>query len=154
MLIFFIKHLIIQNGILVNVLYSITIKYFSNELQGPGTLFHCRSKLNQFIEIGHIEYVKFCINNWTIYWCILLLPRKPWIIFCDYWALPTLALPKLYSCCFISTLYINDINVTWKTLMVWWVVRSILHGVDPLSYFSFQPVLHDWCNKGQPVRLV
>ena len=24
----------------------------------------------------------------------------------------------------------------------------ILHGVDPLSYFSFQPVLHDWCNKG------
>ena len=30
------------------------------------------------------------------------------------------------------------------------------HGVDPLSYFSFQPVLHDWCNKGcgmcYPVR--
>ena len=21
------------------------------------------------------------------------------------------------------------------------------HGMDPLSYFSFQPVLHDWCNK-------
>ena len=21
-------------------------------------------------------------------------------------------------------------------------------GVNPLSYFSFQPVLHDWCNKG------
>ena len=20
--------------------------------------------------------------------------------------------------------------------------------VDPLSYLSFQPVLHDWCNKG------
>ena len=20
--------------------------------------------------------------------------------------------------------------------------------VNPLSYFSFQPVLHDWCNKG------
>ena len=32
--------------------------------------------------------------------------------------------------------------------MVRWVIRSILHGVDPLSYFSFQPVLHDWCNKG------
>ena len=31
--------------------------------------------------------------------------------------------------------------------MVRWVVGSILHGVDPLSYFSFQPVLHDWCNK-------
>ena len=32
--------------------------------------------------------------------------------------------------------------------MVRWVVGSIIHGVDPLSYFSFQPVLHDWCNKG------
>ena len=29
-----------------------------------------------------------------------------------------------------------------------WDVGSILHGVDPLSYFSFQPVLHDWFNKG------
>ena len=33
--------------------------------------------------------------------------------------------------------------------MVRWVVGSILHGVDLLSYFSFQPVLHDWCNKGR-----
>ena len=32
--------------------------------------------------------------------------------------------------------------------MVQWVVGSILHGVDLLSYFSFQPVLHDWFNKG------
>ena len=35
--------------------------------------------------------------------------------------------------------------------MVRWVVGSILHGVDPLSYFSFQPVLHDWCNKGRGI---
>ena len=27
-------------------------------------------------------------------------------------------------------------------------VGSILHGVDPMSYFSFQPVFHDWLNKG------
>ena len=33
--------------------------------------------------------------------------------------------------------------------MMRWVVGSILRGVDPLSYFSFQPVLHDWCNKGR-----
>ena len=38
-----------------------------------------------------------------------------------------------------------------RSLMVRWVVRSILHGVDPLSYFSFQPVLHDWCNKGHGI---
>ena len=25
----------------------------------------------------------------------------------------------------------------------------ILHRVDSLSYFSFQPVIHDWCNKGR-----
>ena len=36
-----------------------------------------------------------------------------------------------------------------RSLMVRWVVGSILHGVDPLSYFSFQPVLHDWCTKGR-----
>ena len=36
-----------------------------------------------------------------------------------------------------------------RSLMVRWVVGSILHGVDPLSYFSFQPMLHDWCNKGR-----
>ena len=36
------------------------------------------------------------------------------------------------------------------------MVRAFAHGamghridgVDPLSYFSFQPVLHDWCSKG------
>ena len=33
--------------------------------------------------------------------------------------------------------------------MVRWVVGSIRHAVDPLSYFSFQPVLHDWCNKSR-----
>ena len=36
-----------------------------------------------------------------------------------------------------------------RSLMVRWVVGSIFHGVDPLSYFSFQPVLHDWCTKGR-----
>ena len=36
-----------------------------------------------------------------------------------------------------------------RSLMVRWVVGSILHEVDPLRYFSFQPVLHDWCNKGR-----
>ena len=25
----------------------------------------------------------------------------------------------------------------------------IIVSLDPLSYFSFQPVLHDWCNKGR-----
>ena len=36
-----------------------------------------------------------------------------------------------------------------RSLMASWVVGSILHGVNPLSYVSFQPVLHDWCNKGR-----
>ena len=36
-----------------------------------------------------------------------------------------------------------------RSLMVQWVVGLILHGVDPLSYFSFQPMFHDWCNKGR-----
>ena len=36
-----------------------------------------------------------------------------------------------------------------RLVMMRCVVGSILHGLDPLSYFSFQPVLHDWCNKGR-----
>ena len=30
------------------------------------------------------------------------------------------------------------------------MVRAFAHGVSKrsLSYFSFHPVLHDWCNKG------
>ena len=43
----------------------------------------------------------------------------------------------------------RDVAEVERSLMVRWVVGSILHGVDPLSYFSFQPVLHDWCNKGR-----
>ena len=41
------------------------------------------------------------------------------------------------------------------------MVRAFAHGamgrridpswMGPLSYFSFQPVLHDWCNKGRGI---
>ena len=55
-----------------------------------------------------------------------------------------------------STLVVKSVTVgagrsseVERSLMVRWVVGSILHGEDPLSYFSFQPVLHDWCNKGR-----
>ena len=67
--------------------------------------------------------------------------------------------PLLYVWCHItiidSLIYVttrikeNCIIHNSTSLMVRWVVGSILHGVDPLSYFSFQPVLHDWCNKGR-----
>ena len=26
---------------------------------------------------------------------------------------------------------------------------TVVRQIDPLSYFSFQPVLHNWCNKGR-----
>ena len=55
--------------------------------------------------------------------------------------------------CFVSPMVTDDgagrSSEVERSLMVRWVVGSILHGVDPLSYFSFQPVLHDWCNKGR-----
>ena len=59
--------------------------------------------------------------------------------------------------CSIASLYLWEILIfgagrsseVERSLMVQWVVGLILHGVDPLSYFSFQPVLHDWCNKGR-----
>ena len=45
----------------------------------------------------------------------------------------------------------NKIPEVERSLLVRWVVGSIPHGVDPLSYFSFQTVLHDWCNKGRGI---
>ena len=33
--------------------------------------------------------------------------------------------------------------------MVRCVIGLNLYGVKLLGYFSFQPVLHDWCNKGR-----
>ena len=45
--------------------------------------------------------------------------------------------------------YVIGSSEVERSLMVRWVVGSIFHGVDPLSYFSFKPVLHDWCNKGR-----
>ena len=47
-----------------------------------------------------------------------------------------------------SLLYLLMMIVELRSLMHRWIAGSILHGVDPLSHFSFQPVLHDWCNKG------
>ena len=54
----------------------------------------------------------------------------------------------ILKCAFIGPLWYVVLHHT-HTHMVRWVVGSILHGVDSLSYFSFQPVLHDWCNKGR-----
>ena len=51
--------------------------------------------------------------------------------------------------CYCKVLGAGCSSEVERSLMVRWVVGSILHGVDPLSYFSFQPVLHDWCNKGR-----
>ena len=47
-----------------------------------------------------------------------------------------------------STIH-NKLKFIICSLMVRWVVGSILHVVDPMSYFSFQLVLHDWYNKGR-----
>ena len=53
-----------------------------------------------------------------------------------------------YSDYFLLFLGAGRSSEVERSLMVRWVVGSILHGVDPLSYFLFQPVLHDWYNKG------
>ena len=47
---------------------------------------------------------------------------------------------------------INNVgsSVVEHPLMVWWVNQLIPHG-GPLSYFLFQPILHDWCVKGHGI---
>ena len=49
---------------------------------------------------------------------------------------------------------VEDAHSTYWVSVHWcvrlWCHRSLDQSfmVDPLSYFSIQPVLHDWCNKG------
>ena len=50
----------------------------------------------------------------------------------------------------------NDITLSYiRVARCSYMVRPFAHGtmgrrIDPsLSYFSFQPVLHDWCNKSR-----
>ena len=65
----------------------------------------------------------------------------------------------MYVCMYILMYVCMDVGAgrsseVERSLMVRWVVGSILHGMDPLSYFSFQPVIHDWCNKGRVVCVI
>ena len=95
-------------------------------------------------------YFSVVYVNWNI--CISYSPK------CYYgylWDFIWRSAPGWYK---LLLFYLNDASDTggagrsWeveRSLMVRWVVGSILHGVDPLSYFSFQPVLHDWYNKGR-----
>ena len=44
----------------------------------------------------------------------------------------------------------NRIFLRGKSVRSWYDGSSDRSSMmDPLSYFSFQPVLHDWCNKGR-----
>ena len=42
----------------------------------------------------------------------------------------------------------NALPLRYVPLLIILIRPQITHGVNPLSYFSFQPVLHDWYNKG------
>ena len=52
----------------------------------------------------------------------------------------------VYACIYVC-MYLSIYEK--RSIILRCFVGSILHGVDPLSNFSFQPVLHDWCNKGR-----
>ena len=67
-----------------------------------------------------------------------------------------------FSCILLSlgVVSINQCVIAGKRVLHTCIIVRIVVGcllfvssdrsfmVDPLSYFSFQPVLHNWCNKG------
>ena len=81
------------------------------------------------------RFTHFWVLNWAKYFNVFWLFLQ---VFSDL-------LGKLFIC---WHLYIMSVagrsSEVERSLMVRWVVGSILHGVDPLSYFLFQPLLHDW----------
>ena len=85
-----------------------------------------------YVRMRAYMYVCVCVYAfWCVYVCMYVC-----ICMCVY-------------ICFVYTWGAGRSSEVERSLTVRWVVGSILHGVDPLSYFSFQPVLHDWCNKGR-----
>ena len=69
------------------------------------------------------------------------LHLAPWEL--RWWRLET-KIPISLALCFISSTFKWDLGARCSSMvMVRWFVGSI-----PLSYFSFQPVFHDWFNKG------
>ena len=77
------------------------------------------------------------------YWCLCLVSSN----WCSFRAGVSL---NVHSCIHASQLgifQVSDLTISSNVLNA--SSNKPLHGVDPLSYFSFQPVLHDWCNKGR-----
>ena len=94
---------------------------------------------------GYIQKVLSLLANW---WMLHPLPSAFWLPFHMSNAAIHFLSPHIVSGRLCTQTGAGRGSEVECSLMVWWVVGSILHGVDPLSYFSFQPVLHNWCNKG------
>ena len=65
--------------------------------------------------------------------------------------LPNLPYITIYISITIHLLTICICLNNWIILCYYYVIRFFnmhIQSKRPLSYFSFQPVLHDWCNKG------
>ena len=102
---------------------------------------HINNKENKVM----IPYSINCLPTYTLY---VLFCTQPWYVKFKY---TSRIFQRKRNVLFNNTPNIGAgrSSEVERSLMVRWVVGSILHGVDPLSYFSFQPVLHDWCNKGR-----
>ena len=43
---------------------------------------------------------------------------------------------------------VSEIIIIIIIIIIVIIIMMMMMIMDPLSYFSFHPVLHDWCNKG------
>ena len=85
---------------------------------------------------------------WVVFLAFFLFLLSYRLLFLSVQILVLLTLRKVsHDVLFLNLRGAGHSSEVERSLMVRWVVGSILHGVDPLSYFSFQPVLHDWCTK-------
>ena len=108
-----------------------------------------------------IEKCLLIVAQWQcmIIWCIFF-PRGEWSLACRHGngveAVARLRLSpstrwvaRHTHCSQRSSVTRSEMRLRGKRVRSWCQGsshRSFM--VDPLSYFSFQPVLHDWCNKG------
>ena len=103
-----------------------------------------------------IGYVRLMFDYVRLFWtisCTILHMSYCWTyaVSCYFlWNILYLSCTTLSLCCTTLDLCcVVYLVAPWyeRSLIVRSVDGSILHRVDPLSYFSLQPVIHDWYNK-------
>ena len=107
-------------------------------------IFHCDT-IHFFFTVDYVHSKRF--SFWLL--CsICFLVTTVFTLYIFYCRLLCL-LNKIFLISAVVTLYMFYSRLLCLLYIFFLVITVFSLSMFPLSYFSFQPVLHDWCNKGR-----